>query len=236
MREQRRDKRSFRPAHQAAAAPAYPEVVTGRRTFLKQLGLLSGGAASALILLRCPVGGGAMMNPMVFIEPEYPSVDLGKTVQLKATYSEDNSDVTAAAIWDSDDPKVASVDAKGLVTGVAGGFANITAEYGGYTGTSSLTVRGKPIQRLTLTPENPALQVGQTISLEARVHYTDGTTEVVNERARWFCDRPTVAKVFDVAGAKGQVTALTVGETNLTASLTTAAGVTSVTSKLTVTA
>jgi uncharacterized protein YjdB len=237
MSERRRDKRGFRPLRQSVTAPAYPEVITGRRTFLKQLGLLSGGAASALVLLRCPLdGGGAMMNPMIFIEPEYPSVDLGQTVQLKATSSEDNRDVTAAATWDSDDPTVASVDPKGLVTGLAGGFANITAEYGGYTGTSSLTVRGKPIQRLTLTPENPGLQVGQTVSLEARVYYTDGSSEVVNERARWFCDRPSVAKVFDVAGAKGQVTALAAGETNITASLTTTAGVTSVTTKLTVTA
>ena len=68
----------------------------------------------------------------------------GATVQLSAEVRDQNSNVMAAATvtWTSSAGSVATVNASGLVTGVAEGTATITASAGSAQGTAQITVAG----------------------------------------------------------------------------------------------
>lgn len=78
----------------------------------------------------------------VTVTPETASVEVGETVQLEA--SVEPADTGFEITWTSDNPDVASVDENGLVTGVANGYATISAKAGGKTGSCSITVIGQP--------------------------------------------------------------------------------------------
>lgn len=79
------------------------------------------------------------------------SLEVGKTLQLKATVSPENA-TDKAVTWTSSDEKVATVSSEGLVTAVAPGKATIqaTTEDGALTATAEFTVtkpdkgEGKP--------------------------------------------------------------------------------------------
>ena len=69
-------------------------------------------------------------------------LDVGETVQLTAEVRDQNSNVMAAATvtWTSSAGSVATVNASGLVTGVAEGTATITASAGSAQGTAHIAV------------------------------------------------------------------------------------------------
>lgn len=75
------------------------------------------------------------------VKPATTTVKVGSTSQLTPTVAPvdaDNQDVT----FESSNAKIATVDAKGLVTGVAEGKANITVKTvdGGFTAVTVATV------------------------------------------------------------------------------------------------
>lgn len=84
------------------------------------------------------------------VDPLFVGVDQGETTQLSASLNGSNVPVT----WESSDPTVATVSGTGLVTGVAGGRASITAHLVSdptQERSSSITVVAPP----TLVPGEP---------------------------------------------------------------------------------
>lgn len=65
----------------------------------------------------------------VKLDKDSAEIEIGKTLQLTATVSPDNA-TDKTVIWSSDNEQAATVDEKGLVTGVAEGKATITAKAG----------------------------------------------------------------------------------------------------------
>ena len=98
---------------------------------------------------------------------------LGTTVQLSAEVRDQNDRVMAGATvtWTSSANSVATVDASGLVTGVAVGAATITASAGSGQGTAEITV---------MDPDRAALV--------ALYEATDGPNWVNNDN--WLTDAP----------------------------------------------
>jgi len=86
------------------------------------------------------------VNPVpvasVAVSPTSVSVAIGATAQLTATPLDANGNPLSgrAVTWGSGNSAVATVSSAGLVTGVAGGSAAITATSEGKTGTSTVTV------------------------------------------------------------------------------------------------
>ena len=67
----------------------------------------------------------------------------GKTVQLTAqgAYADGSTrDITAQATWTSSDPSRVTVTASGVVTGIAGGDASVTAALNGFSATANAHV------------------------------------------------------------------------------------------------
>ena len=77
----------------------------------------------------------------VRVTPSEGKIDLGKTIALTAIVSPENAS-DKSVTWKSSDTKVATVNAKGIVTGKKGGTCTISAvtNDGGYKAASTITV------------------------------------------------------------------------------------------------
>ncbi|MGY3929870.1 beta strand repeat-containing protein [Aeromonas encheleia] len=145
----------------------------------------------------------------------------GQTGQLAANgnYSDGSSvDVTASVTWVSSDPAVATVDASGLVTGVAPGTATITGTLGGQSATLLVTVSNAVLIAGGLTIATPPLTLaaGLTGQLVANGSYSDGSNVNVTTSVSWASSNPAVASV---GLHTGLVTAVAPGITTITGTL-----------------
>jgi uncharacterized protein YjdB len=174
------------------------------------------------IFVGQPAGGPVVS---VAVTPAADSVIVGFTKQLKATLTP-TYPTNNAISWASSDPAIATVNASGLVTGVAPGIATITVttQDGGKTAQSSIKVT--PTVGVTSVTLDPAIAIGLGISknLTATVLPADAT----NKKVSWASSDTTVARI----NASGLVTGLKLGTTTIT--VTTEDGAKTATSLLTV--
>lgn len=101
--------------------------------------VIGGFAYSSVAVIAAP----PMMPESLAIAPASTTVGVGKSLQLtaKAVYGDGSSpDVTTVAAWSSSDPTKVTVSNLGLITGVAGGTATVTAQYQGVSSTASINV------------------------------------------------------------------------------------------------
>lgn len=134
------------------------------------------------------------------------SVYIGKTVKLTATTTP--AMVSDIAQWSSDAPAVATVDQKGVVTGVAGGTANITVRYNeNVSATCAVTVSAEPGTSI----DNPldvagAIEVGNPLTHNTEtdtVYYVKGIIAQIDYN---FSETSTTATFWlakDASTAKG---------------------------------
>ena len=151
-----------------------------------------------------------VMQPVesVVVSPSDETIALGNTLQLTAEAFDENGHAVAGAAfsWESSDAAVATVDAGGLVTGVAVGTATITASVGGAQGTAEITVGPNP----------------DRAALEALYHATDGPNWVDAEN--WLTDAPLGDWYGVDADDSGRVVGLSLDRNNLEGSMPTELG------------
>ena len=157
------------------------------------------------------------------VSPSAVSVEHGGSVDLTATYYEyvngrvdDSEDVTSdpECVWSSSDESIATVS-NGTVTGLAEGSVVITADYGGCTSKSTVTVGSKPVSYtydLIINPSSLTIEAGKTGNLTAIYRrYADGVLEAetdVTSSATWKTENSGVAGVnkgFVAANGEGSV-------------------------------
>lgn len=139
----------------------------------------------------------------VTVTPSAAWVGIGMTTQLVAeAFDADGNPVDRTFTWTSSSA-VATVDASGLVTGVAEGTATITARTGGASADATVTVT-PPVSRVEIADiGNEPLEVPLTLQLVARAYDAQGVL-VPNVPFAWSSSMPNVASVDQT----GLVTAL----------------------------
>ena len=138
------------------------------------------------------------------------SILRGKTVTLKATVSPSDAGNKAVS-WSSSDKKIATVDSKGLVKGVAKGTATITAKAkdgSGVKATCKITVR-QPVTKITLSKTSASILRNKTITLKA----TAGPSSANDKSVAWTTSNKKVATV----NSKGVVKGIAKGTATITA-------------------
>jgi uncharacterized protein YjdB len=175
----------------------------------------------------------------ITITPPTLSLARGTTRTLVATGTYDDNttqDLTTQVTWAAGDTSIAAVSnapgSQGLVTALNLGQTPITATAGTVSGTASLNVTSALLVSLTITPPNPTLARDTQRRLAAIGAYTDNTTQDLTTQVTWVSSTPGVAPISNAPGSQGLVTALTPGQTTITAVL----GATSATTRVTVTA
>jgi uncharacterized protein YjdB len=156
--------------------------------------------------------GGDAPNNLVSLAITAPDSTLvaGSNEQLEATGTYANGttgDVTAAAVWTSSNPAVATVSSTtGIATGVSAGRTTISAAVTGTkgTGTLSLTVAAPTLVSIALTAPTNGVAVGRTTQFTATGTYTNGTTAVLPASSTTFqSSNPSVASVTSAGLATG---------------------------------
>ena len=153
----------------------------------------------------------------VMVSPATAELDVGEIVQLTAVVRDQNSNVMAGAsvTWMSGAGTVATVNASGLVTGVAGGTATITARSGSAQGTAQITVVSVTAPVVSVEVSSPAepIALGEALQLSAEALDENGRP-IPGVEFSWESSNTSVATV----DATGLVTAVAAGTATITAS------------------
>lgn len=149
-----------------------------------------------------------------------------RQLQVTGSFSDGHSyDVTSSVRYSSSSD-VASVSDAGLVTADKPGAANVTARLSGITGSARVEVPSANITAITVTPKDILVPTGTALKYQAVADFQDGTHAEVTSRVSWSSSRADVAR-FDLNQL--EVTTLTPGTTQISASLQNVTGSTSLT-------
>lgn len=151
------------------------------------------------------------------VYPLNTRVAVGERLRLMAYQGFPGSQAPAAAIWQSADDDIASVDEAGMVTGKKSGAVHILASsvaYPALTQEITLTVVAKAtseqIQGVRISPSFVDMNVGETFWLLAEVPTNTGSYDT---NIRWVAGDASLVSVSE----SGQLTALRAGKTTVTA-------------------
>ncbi len=160
------------------------------------------------------------------LTPVNPEAPLGTNRQFTATgiFSDGSAqDLTQQVNWNTADAAVAAVSSeagtRGLATALAIGATAVSAELGGVTGSTGLTVTAAVLVSIQVTPATPVLPKGTTQQLTATGIYSDHSTQDLTRQVTWASTDPSVASVSSIAGTNGLAKALAVGSATAAASL-----------------
>ncbi len=206
---------SVSPANATNQTITWSSDATGVAT-VNSSGVVTGVAAGSATITATTADGGFSSTKTITVTQSVTSissisgssfVNVGSTITLSASVSP--SDATDKTItWSSDASGVATVNSSGVVTGVAGGTATITAAAGGFSSTKSITVV-VPVTGISSISGASSVEVGSTISLSASVSPLNATNQVIV----WSSDASGVA----IVDASGVVTGVAIGSATITA-------------------
>ncbi len=156
----------------------------------------------------------------IVVTPANPSIALGSSQQFTATatFSDGTTgDVTGSVVWSSSDNTIATISVGGLATGVAaGGPVTITATAGAVSGSTTLTVTGKVLTSIAVTPANATLPNGFTQQYDATGTYSDMSTANITASVLWSSSVTGVATITPAGVATMHASS---GSTTITATL-----------------
>ncbi|MBV6324114.1 ice-binding family protein [Duganella violaceipulchra] len=154
----------------------------------------------------------------IAVAPQAPTVRIAASRQLVVvgTYSDASTqDLTASATFASATPASATVNARGLVTGVALGTSVVTATSNGMSASTTVTVPSATLTSIAVTPANPTVLIGGQQQFVATATYSDNSTALVTGSAAWSATTPAIGTITTV----GMATGVTVGTTTVTATV-----------------
>jgi Divergent InlB B-repeat domain/Bacterial Ig-like domain (group 2) len=150
------------------------------------------------------------------------SLSVGTYKQLTATGTYPNGstlDITSQVTWNSSNPAAATISSSGVANCEASGTTDITAVFNKLT-SQPVVLTVVSVASITVSPSNPTnLLVGSVEQFSAAGSYPDGSHATISSPV-WTSSNPSVANI----NSSGEVTAASVGSTNITASMS---GVTS---------
>ncbi|MFC1575920.1 Ig-like domain-containing protein, partial [Gemmatimonadota bacterium] len=118
-----------------------------------------GITGTAVVTVTTPVAS-------VEVSPATGTIEVGENLQLTATPKDASGNTLERTVtWSSSDEAVATVEGSGLVSGVAGGTAIITATSGGMNGTATVTVANPGFTTCSAQTQIPAVECQALVAL-----------------------------------------------------------------------
>jgi len=141
----------------------------------------------------------------VAVSPASASVAVGKTAQLSAVggYDDGTSKKLNSVSWSSSDSSVATVSTGGLLVGVSGGTATITATELDQSGTASAMVTLTNVESIVVEPSSASIRAGETQAFTATAILNDGTSVDATTAVTWRSSDTNVAKIGSTGMAIG---------------------------------
>src|SRR5688572_21543059 len=151
----------------------------------------------------------------VELTPANAGLYAGRTMTLQATLKDANGNTLTnrAITWASSAEGTVSVNAQGVITGVAIGDAVVTATSEGKSAQSNVSVSQVPVARVSIDIANTILQLGGTAALTG-ITWDDRNERLLGRSITWSSNKPNVASVDPQSGV---VTAKSGGQAIITA-------------------
>ena len=137
-------------------------------------------------------------------------ITTGQNKQLVVTYQPEDTTDNKEVIWSSSKESIATVNSNGLVTAVAPGTAEITADVNGKTAKCTVTVLPIPLNTIAINKASTTIKKGNTEQLSV-IYNPENTTD--NKDVVWSSSKESIATV----NSSGLVTAVAPGSTEITA-------------------
>jgi hypothetical protein len=159
----------------------------------------------------------------IAVTPPNPTIAAGTTRAFTATgtYTDGSTSIITNALWETASASVATIGTGGgnygVATGVSPGEVNVTATLGAIVGTAHLTVVPATLVSVAVTPTNPTSPLGTRMQFFATGTFTAGPPQDLTAQATWSSSAAGVATISNAAGSEGEATALTTGDTTITA-------------------
>ena len=154
----------------------------------------------------------------IAVTPTAPSIALGTMQQFTAMGSfTDGStqDLTSTATWSSDTASAATINNSGLAQSAGIGTANITANSGGISSSTLLTVTPAALVSIAINPQTATIPLGTTQQFTATGTFTDGTTQDLTQSGHWSSTAANVATISNTANSAGLASTLGTGTTTI---------------------
>jgi len=149
----------------------------------------------------------------VTVSPSASSVSIGGHVPLQAVVQDTAGNTLSGAdiFWSIRDASIATISDDGVVTGVAPGTTQVSANVAGKSGLGTVTVaRGAepvpggpvPVASITISPSKPA-PIGKNENLTLTAGLTDASGKDIGPGrvVTWTSSAPNIASVTPKAGA-----------------------------------
>jgi hypothetical protein len=161
-----------------------------------------------------PTGPAAQVLTRLVVSLPSDTIQVGETYSASAAgFDQAGKPMTVqGTAWSTDEPGVASVNATGIVTGVAPGLTTLNARVGAKLGYTALTVIPVPVARVSMSPATATVNIGLTVQLSAGVLDASGNA-LAGRAVAWTSSDPSTATV----SPSGLVTALAAGAVTVTA-------------------
>ena len=166
----------------------------------------------------------------VTIQPPSPdTVFIGYTTQLSAVTKDSTGGVVTGRLvtWHSNNAAIATVDANGLVTGVAAGSTVIAATSEGKTGSATLVSIKAPVGSVVVAPTADSVSTAGTLQLRATITDVKGTV-VTDRTITWSSLQGSIATIAPNNGATTNVDGKAKGTAQIVATSETKADTASV--------
>jgi uncharacterized protein YjdB len=173
---------------------------------------VSEGRTGSITITVPPVATVTVGSPLATLQPTQTTLATATLLDASSAPS-----LNRSVVWASTNMAVATVSATGLVTGVAGGTASITATSEGVTGSRTITIPA--VATVTVTGANLSPTAQQSTQLTATLKDA-AASPALNRTVTWQSSSPSVAMV----SPSGLVTGLTVGTAVITATSETKTG------------
>ena len=136
-------------------------------------------AVSAIMVVAASCGGGGgdggTTTPggkvaRVDITAPSPTMEVGQNMQITVRYYDaSNAPLTGRTVsYATSNSAVATISTSGLITAAGPGSVTITATVEGVQGNVAVTVNAVPVFFILITPANPAVKQGETVTLSAQ--------------------------------------------------------------------
>ncbi|HEY4304696.1 MAG TPA: protein kinase [Gemmatimonadaceae bacterium] len=132
--------------------------------------------------------------PSLQVTPLSESLHVYRTVVLSAATAGGPPGKTPAVAWSTNAASVATVDERGLVTGVGEGIATIGARWRGVTASAQMIVTRAAVASVAATPATAQIAEGEQVHLQANVRDERGIPLASREIA-WRSESPDVASI-----------------------------------------
>ncbi|MDQ3340063.1 MAG: Ig-like domain-containing protein [Myxococcota bacterium] len=170
------------------------------------------------------------------VTPTNASAAKGTTLAFVATgiFTDGTTqDVTTQVTWGSSAQNVATISnvagTEGIASAVETGTTTISATSGVIVGSTTLTVTAATLVSIQVTPANPSIADGTSLSFFATGIYSDNSTQDLTTQATWSSTNVAAATVSNAGGSQGLATAVDPGTTQIRATFGATLGVTTLT-------